>query len=546
MKKALFLLPLLILFATIERGAAQDFDPSELTGLYGLDSIDPALLGGLSTRQVTRAYIPDAIDLSPLMPPPLQQIHGSCVSYAIGYALRGYYAALESGSAPGHVNHTPSPAFLHSRIRNRADRCENSGSHPFHALKYFVNASVPDRQTVPEQAMCTGAAEQAQPMAGRFRINRFDALYEVLLYKRRATSRHLDAIKQQLAAGHPVTAGFELYAAGSTASGQSGSGLQYLQSGEIYQGSLAPHGPSVGNHQMVFIGYDERRQAFLVQNSWGPFWAGDGRGWISYQVARQDMRNAYVMRTRFQPPRPVPGMGRTGRESDVAVPGDTCSKVYVKGTAAGGVPLLAGFVSSPAALAALTEKLDARITSEIDIRPWPVCEVLKTLDPLLAAPSRPEIRMLGGNTRLRYGDSLAFRVTAPGYASFLYIVYLQADGTVVNLLPRRGPLREQARAGEAFLYGDGRQGRRKFTVSPPAGTEAIVVIAARSPLRQLEDLEDLNGGQFQLPAGAQGAGGDADDRVFLTALRAGMAEQPDRQSLPRDMSAAVLHVTIEE
>ncbi len=529
-------------------GAArsQSFDPRSLTGLYGAETIDPGLLDGVSTRQVTRAYIPDAIDLSPMMPPPLQQIHGSCVSYAVGYALRGYYSALENGVEPGHVNYTPSPAFLHSRIRNRNDLCQDSGSHPFFAMTHFTREGAPDRETVPESAMCKGLAEQAGFASQRFLIRSFQEVFEITRRRRRPNNRELDAIKQELAAGHPVATAFRLYEVPPNGDGRTGSALQYLDGDEIYQGSRAPHGPVLGNHQMVFVGYDERRQAFLVQNSWGPYWAGDGLGWISYAAAKADMRNAYVMRTGLRPPRPVPGLQRTDRDNDVAVADDACSKVYIGGRLTDGTPALSGFVSTPEALAVLAERFDPRMTRDIKVRPWPVCEVLKTLDAPLAEPSRPEIRMLGGETRLRYQDSLAFRIEAPDYASFLYIVYLQADGSVVNLLPRRGPLRDQAGIREQFIYGDGRQGRQKFTASPPAGAEAIVVIAARSPIAQLERLEAENGGQFTLPASDRQQGGAADDRFFLTALRAGMAERPEDRRLPREISAAVLHLTIEE
>jgi len=54
-----------------ERVVAQAFDPQSLTGLHGDAAIDPALLESVGRTEVTRAYIPDAVDLSPLMPPPL-------------------------------------------------------------------------------------------------------------------------------------------------------------------------------------------------------------------------------------------------------------------------------------------------------------------------------------------------------------------------------------------------------------------------------------------------------------------------------------------
>ncbi|WP_422377696.1 DUF4384 domain-containing protein [Roseibium sp.] len=524
----------------------QAFDPSALTGLYGDTSIDPALLKSVGRAEVTRAYIPDAIDLSPQMPPPLLQIHGSCVSYAVGYAMRGYYAALENNVSPGTRAYTPSPAYLHSQIRDKDESCEAAGSHAYYAMSYFKGRGAPDLDAIPDIAMCSERVERPTSPPDRFKIRDFEFIYVLERDERPVSNRDLDAIKQQLAAGHPVAAGYRMVDVVPSSRTPDGSVLQYLKAGEIYQGSLGPNAGLGGGHQMVLVGYDERRQAFLVQNSWGPYWAGDGYGWISYDATKADLRNASVMRTFAQPPKPVPGLDRFDHGNQVAFKGDDCSNLYVTEDAPGGMPLLGGFVSSQETLKKLRAEFPPEQIQKIAVRPWPVCEVLKTLERPLAEPSRPSIRLLGGRSDLAYGDSLAFEVTAPDFASFLYIVYLQADGTVVNLLPRRGPVREQVRFGQTFIYGDGRQGRQKYTVSPPAGSEAIVVIAARSPIDQLEALEASGGGQFSMPVSADGQSGLADDRFFLTALRAGLAERPYEARLPREITATVLHLTIRD
>jgi|GEM_PF-1902011 len=534
----------LFVLSSVQSAGGQSFDPKSLTGLYGAEPIDPALVAGSRALTVTRAYIPDAIDLSPLMPVPAQQQGGSCVAYSIAYAIRGYYAALENNVRPGDRNFTPSPAFVHSRIRHRrsGEACTQTGSHAFFAMRYFTSNGAPDRATIPDAEMCSQTVEYAEAAPDRFRIRGFHFIYVIERDRRRATNRDLDAIKQQLAAGHPVAVGFQLPGV-PRGSPRDGALLQYLRAGEIYQGSAGPSGSTVGGHQMVFVGYDERRQAFLVQNSWGPYWSGNGFGWISYAAAKADMDNASVMRTSIVPPKPVPGI----TQSDHAVvdaEGDDCSHLRVVGEGGNGEPLLAGFVSSREALSRLDAAYSDRQLRDVAIRPWPVCEAMKTLAGPLAEPVRPEIRMLSGKSSLVYGDSLAFEVTAPDFASFLYIVYLQADGSVYNLSPRRGPIRYQAGIGQSFVFGDGRGGRQKFTVQPPSGAEAVIVIAARSPVSQLEDLE-ADSGQFVVPVSSASGNQTFDDRDFLTALRAGMAERPDKDSLGREISAALVHLTIQ-
>jgi hypothetical protein len=43
-----------------------------------------------------------------------------------------------------------------------------------------------------------------------------------------------------------------------------------------------PTGTSIGGHGYEFIGYDDSRKAFLLQNSWGPTWGLSGRAWFPY------------------------------------------------------------------------------------------------------------------------------------------------------------------------------------------------------------------------------------------------------------------------
>ena len=180
------------------------------------------------------------------------------------------------------------------------------------------------------------------------------------------------------------------------------------------------------------------------------------------------------------------------------------------------------------------------------VRPWPVCEALLTLDGPLAASSRPTISVDGGSDKVKFGDVLGFSVTTPDFPSFLYVVYLQADGTVVNLVPRRGPIRRQFGPRTVLKFGDGKEGRQKFRVGAPAGAETIVAIAARSPLAQLEALETGGNGQFRMQVSQHDAPGEnsAQDRLYLSFLRATLSERPDQQQSAREVAAEVLHVTV--
>lgn len=46
-----------------------------------------------------------------------------------------------------------------------------------------------------------------------------------------------------------------------------------------------PNETILGGHEVLFIGYDDAKQAYKVRNSWGPDWADSGNFWMPYSVA---------------------------------------------------------------------------------------------------------------------------------------------------------------------------------------------------------------------------------------------------------------------
>jgi hypothetical protein len=48
-----------------------------------------------------------------------------------------------------------------------------------------------------------------------------------------------------------------------------------------------------GGHAMCVIGYDDRKQAFQIMNSWGPEWGDNGIAWVRYADFKEFVREAY-------------------------------------------------------------------------------------------------------------------------------------------------------------------------------------------------------------------------------------------------------------
>ncbi len=202
---------------------------------------------------------------------------------------------------------------------------------------------------------------------------------------------------------------------------------------------------------------------------------------------------------------------------------------------------LEGYVSSTDDLAELIAQYGPRTASTIEVRPWPVCAALDALELPLTAVEKPRVRMLARQTMFRFGDSLAFEVRTPSFPSFVYAAYLGANGKVENLTPRGGPLRKQEPPNAILRFGDGLEGRPTYTASEPAGPEAIIVIAARSPIDQLEEIEVGQFGEY-----IQDNGQKIDRASYIGLLEKGLADVPDRSQSGRDIAANLIHIEVVE
>jgi hypothetical protein len=199
----------------------------------------------------------------------------------------------------------------------------------------------------------------------------------------------------------------------------------------------------------------------------------------------------------------------------------SCAKVTVQKRGAQNV--LAGFVGSDADLDTVKRvAADVPNTSlgDVVVAPWPQCEAMQTLQKPLAATDQARID-IGPTSALRDGDPLRIEIRPPSQISYLYVSYVQADGSVVHLVQPEGLVPQPALPGQPLVFGDGQDGRAKFTVSGPFGREMIIAIASRSPLFDKTLPEQQT------------------EREYLTALRQALVYKPDPAMPDREVSATV-------
>jgi hypothetical protein len=155
------------------------------------------------------------------------------------------------------------------------------------------------------------------------------------------------------------------------------------------------------------------------------------------------------------------------------------------------------------------------------VAPWPQCEALQTLEKPLDVADRPSID-IGPSNALHESDPLRIEVRSPTQISFLYVSYIQADGSVVHLVQPAGLVPQPTMPRQTLTFGTGEGGRAKFTVSAPFGREMIIAIASRSPLF------DHELSQHQV------------ERDYLSELRRALVYKPDPNMPDRELAATMI------
>lgn len=113
------------------------------------------------------------------------------------------------------------------------------------------------------------------------------------------------------------------------------------------------------------------------------------------------------------------------------------------------------------------------------------CEILQVSLPLHERNSiesaGASIGVDGSAVVLQEGDQVVLQATSPNFESYIYIMYMQEDGKLLNLVPSRGQPNNRRGVNEQFSIGD-QPDQPSFTVSPPYGDDLVMLVASSEPL----------------------------------------------------------------
>jgi C1A family cysteine protease len=466
--------------------AAQTSNPANADAVDPVDTVyhtgalpeEPEVERRRSIVPHHRAFLPITVDLSSRMPAVGNQGHSmSCVAWATAYAARSYYTNTFENRNIREAANLPSPNYVYHLARTLSGFGCDAGSNIGRVVDVLKKGALSLADYPFTDTCVPPASPDLVARAHDFKV----------LGLSRVDISQPDDVKGQLARNNPVMISFK----DSTA-------WQRFRGAGIFTESAPPPDDKVqGGHAMTIVGYDERRQAFRLINSWGKGWGDHGYAWFSYGLLQSRINGAWVLNMELGPqavvppgpqpspqpqpqpgptPTPAPGLQLTDLQSL------SCSKVTLDQQSSQSV--LSGYVASDDDLnkvRAIAANVPNVSLGDVIVAPWPQCEALQTLEKPLGVADRPAIN-IGPTAVLHEGDPLKIQVRSPSQISFLYVSYIQADGSVVHLVQPSGLVPQPTLPRQALEFGSGEGGKAKFTVSAPFGREMIIAIASRSPL----------------------------------------------------------------
>ena len=246
-------------------------DPSE-RGL-GLRRLDVQAYQSAHIIRADPVALPSSVDLSVDTPIPGNQgSQGSCVGWAVAYAVKTYQERIERGWPLTDDRHVMSPAYVYNQIK-----VPGGGAYFVDAFTLLVEQGVSSWAQMPYDPLNdrTQPSSRARAEAANYKIADWGTVL------RNTHAVFVQEIKRHLVAGDPVLIGVPVYP-----------DFEYLsETNPVYDDDA---GASRGAHAIVIVGYDDRRSAFKIANSWGTEWGIGGYGWIDYDASESLIRSAYV------------------------------------------------------------------------------------------------------------------------------------------------------------------------------------------------------------------------------------------------------------
>jgi C1A family cysteine protease len=286
--KTLFLL-LILFISSIFIGCSQDVaethvkttENKEKIISMGLKEMTESEINSITLAQIPiRGDLPASHDLSDYFPPiGSQGNQGSCAAWSSGYYYKSFQENIERNWGYSTYEHIMSPAFLYNYEHQGESEvaCNNSGMTLQDAADILKDVGIVSWSTMPyDDTVCSvGPNNSVITQAYKYRIDDYQRV-------------EFNNFKTFIASNMPIFFGAEIFENFGSCWKYSDCMTEYKNNGNVYK---TVRGASEGGHGMVLVGYDDKKQAFKLINSWGTYWGEDGFLWVSYTALSTMLRN---------------------------------------------------------------------------------------------------------------------------------------------------------------------------------------------------------------------------------------------------------------
>ena len=225
----------------------------------------------------TKNPLPEAVSLLKFAPDRKNQgQQGSCVAWSSVYAARTIVEAASTGQSGNSTAY--SPAFVYNQIG--LEGCQ--GAYIQNAMEFMQQKGVVPLSDFPytDQDCSRQPNSVLENKATQNRMHGFTRLTD----GEGTEGINVRAVKEHLAKDAPVVIGMMV----------GGSFMQNMMGKEMWAPTNEDRSQAgFGGHAMCVIGYDDRKQAFQIMNSWGPEWGVNGIGFVRYADFKEFVREAY-------------------------------------------------------------------------------------------------------------------------------------------------------------------------------------------------------------------------------------------------------------
>lgn len=260
---------LIALSVTLSLSVLSDTAHAQLSQGQGLIFLDRTRYRSIPLAPIAAIpNLPREADLSASFPTPGNQgRQGSCVGWAVAYALKSHQERQERGGQQWNPTNTYSPSYVYNQFSRGS--CQR-GMLIVDALNLLSEQGVPSLERFPydEDDCILQPTAQDRDYASPNRIATWF----------RVNVQDVRSVKAHIATGSPVIIGMLVDSGFRSLGEESWSGLS---------------GGESSGHAVVVVGYSDERRAFRILNSWGTDWGDGGFGWLSYDAFINSVREGY-------------------------------------------------------------------------------------------------------------------------------------------------------------------------------------------------------------------------------------------------------------